>query len=486
MNLLKLPLDVLVLIFEDIECDWGWKSATLAYRKQFVATCRTLYEIFTPQIYCEFEFDPDSHLDIVFGHERPFLFARSLLQKPRLAEHLHTLSLTRWNHLFDYEVQYQTLFRREKEGTILADRLGKLLLPPNSNVRILDLDYPSSCKFLDRPFSVLESAIIRPIAGIHPGGRMVYPLAGSLNVSFIPRLLLSPRLKYLDVSSVDIEGDVKILEMDTKARSSSVKVLKMSVGNFSDDALLCLLRMPEALVELEFQPTTDGDLSTNSGSDPANLPKISTLGKVLRFQANTLQTVRLTRGNWYWNANLDQIGTLKDLLSLRELKLDASMLLGWNHCRHHQTDEQTVARSPYEVAECLPDNIEILELILDDYHWERNKSGYVLLILQSLYANGARLCKLGHVTMKLGHLPYCDQCDSDHGMQARRMNISYQEIQTVLQVVKVCWFKFVWEPMYNFWDEVDIGLVHELVTGAEGSESIFGMSGFNGTANIDW
>ncbi|KAJ9664209.1 hypothetical protein H2198_000427 [Neophaeococcomyces mojaviensis] len=470
INLVDLPTEVLVKIVHHVECEFGWKNKTLHYRQQVAATCRALRAIATPILYSVFEYDHDCESDILSDHKRPLLFARSLAHDRKLLLHLRTLSLVRWDSLFLHIDANQNLFSGTSDSMNNLNRLGQLLLPPESKLKNLDIDYPMGCSFLKISLPKLKRVEIRPIGGAGFGGgmrRVGYPLSGYLNVDFLPYLLQSPKLEYMDLSSVHIIEDDMIRQASIAPKSSSLKHLRMYVGNFDDAALLRLLEAPEGLISFDFHPTTECELASGSGSDPASLPRISTIGKALRAQAGSLQRVSLSRGNWFWHPNLDNLGSLENLSNLKELKLNATMLVGWEHCHHHRTEDKVVSGSTWGLAKLLPNNLERLELVLDDHHWHRNGSSYVLSLVQGLEAAQQRLWKLKHVKIGLGFMPYCGKCDEHIGMDERRTNISFKEIEAVRKVVKNCRFEFTWQPKYLFWDEEDGKAAHEPMPGVD-------------------
>jgi len=396
LNLLDLPDEILELIIYHIGCEFGWKSKTLSYRAGIRTVCRKFHDLATPIVFSEFEYDPDSDRDIAFCHERPLLFAQSLTCEPRLALHLRNLSLTRWDGLFVHNDAYHKLFSRTTNSIETLDRYGQLLLSNDSQLTKLNIDYPAGCSFLNLSFPRLREAEVRPIGGVDFlgfFGRKEYPLSGYLNVDFLPYLLQSPELECLGISSAYITKDENIPRIALTPNSSSLEDLWMQVGNFDEAALVYILQAPKALLSFNMHPTTECDVSFKSGSDPANLPRISTIGKALSAQAASLQTLRLSRGNWIWHPNLDTLGSLRSMVELKEIKLDATMLLGWNHCRHHRAVGQPEPLSSFDLAKLLPDNIEHLELALDDHHWYRNRSDYVLFLVWGLQAEQERLWK---------------------------------------------------------------------------------------------
>lgn len=333
------------------------------------------------------------------------------------------------------ERSYHTLQNGYSPDADPADLFGFWAMHKMKCLKELSVAYKPDLTFLstDLPPN-LQSLIIRPEGrpGFKFGSKVHLPVVemkGTVDVSFLPSVLLAPSLRHFDLGGQIIVHEDIVCTDEVPVNQSSIQHLSLSVGNFSDRAMLKLLQIPYGLRALDFTPRSFWDRDPEGRpdhqivSDPANLPATSTFGDGLASQTATLEKLTLRRAESYWHPSFDEIGPLSDFHALKHLDIDCTMLLGWSHCQHLQAhDDPSSWIPPSSLPALLPPNIETLELRFEDYHnrrrdgsTNRNGKDFILDVLYGLKtASRTLLLALRSVAFNTdSSLPYCPHCRVD-------------------------------------------------------------------------
>lgn len=455
----------------------GWGRVTLLE----IACVNSHYNEIAKKLMNEYEFD---NLNDFHGYSFQN-FIKVMTSDTDRAASMRRLALTiNW-----YEYAYYFDESDHSVGLSAADYFGIWSMQAMTGLKELLVVYPRELLFLGCGLPPnLRTLIVRP-EGL-PGykfkkeSRNPVELAGSVHGFFLATALRSKSLKKLDLGGQEVVSeDIISMTEGHPIKESPIEHLKLSVGTFSDEALVNLLQAPRGLRILEFTPPTFEDVSYQDtkrpwqpGFDPEKLPRTSTFGTALAVQADTLEKLVLRRGDTYWAPTLDLIGSLAHFRVLKHLEIDCTMLLGWHHCSHNRPFDENRATRPSALPTLLPPTIETLEIRFEDYHTGSSKGAcYILGVLRKLMAaSRTNLPKLRIVTFDIWDtLHYCIVCEPDESptneWNTWRTGLSVQWVRFLHLYAKDAPFEFKLRGE-QFWVEepVEDTSMSELVRGLEG------------------
>lgn len=369
----------------------------------------------------------------------------------------------------------------EKGSTqVVRQPTGLFFLAQTPNLRNLTIAYPVGCTFLDQKLPRLETCCVRPEGSAFaitelPASRPVprarrhvsvaqpyRPCWEMLDLTFLPELLKSPRLKILRIESAFLDQRDFLQQNSMPLRSSTLQDITIRVLRMSEDVLLKILQAPTKLVRFVYMPLGPHDMPIwrngipigqsmfPQGVHPTHFPKISAIAQALRPHSKSLETIIIARAYGYFSLTFDTVGSLRDFEMLRFLACPVTALLGWQHCKHlkHILEQhenlEIVHHKPLDIGRFLPGSLERLRLSLEDFHCERNGIRYVLNIVRGLHRERDRLTRLDYVAFdpiyNRGPYDYCYACESEAatqpGMQGRSGAISLQEFNLLKLEVK--------------------------------------------------
>ena len=438
-----LPDEILLKIFED---DNSWN---LPFLSSISGTSTFFRDLVTPLLYRRFKYR---------GYEdcrglKLKSFVSSIAKKPERLRHLQELYLSDWIYncklrgsLVKDTIPFQELRDRDKIPTILIWK--------GVNLRRLSVTYPygRQLSFLEGPHPTLRELTVLPegarIGLCCPKHVAVYPLDGGLNIHLVPYMLRSPKLKQLSLHAEFYAGFAPFVLQEMPQKTSTLERLSLRVGMLHDSVLVSLLEAAKRLTHFGFWPIHSSELynsslisSQRSGSYPRLLPRTSTFGSSLRAHSATLECINLYRGDHWWWPNLDSIGSLSSMQVLKILTIEASMLLGYNHCQHHARKDKIPSSPPRALAKLLPASLVELQLRLEAQHITRNGTDYVYDIMAGIVDDLPRLKHLEVVEISSGYHAYCQDC-SDIPRSTTDDFMHLQEARRIIKLVEGTRLKF--------------------------------------------
>lgn len=309
-----------------------------------------------------------------------------------------------------------------RSGVSSADHFGIWAMENMTGLRKLTVAYPRDKVFLNPRLPLkLQTLIVRPtgLPGFQFNGQEQnrVELTGTVDAYFLETALRLESLTTLDLGGQAVINEDILLEAENlPIKTSQIEHLKLTVGNFSDKALLRLLQAPRGLRSFEFTPPTFEDVNYkdahrqwSSTVSPVGLPLFSTIGTGLTAHAATLESLTLRRCDAHWTQLLTtQLGSLASFHVLKHLDIDCTTLLGWHHCEHLRSRDPNKPKVPSALKTLLPTSLETLTLRFEDYH--NTKVGYILELIREL--KDARFSNLRAVTFNLWEtFHYCQECE---------------------------------------------------------------------------
>lgn len=467
-QLQDLPIEILVNIFEDDN------QGREPFLSRIVCTNSFFRDLALPIIRRTFEYY-GSRNDDYYGWELAG-FVKSFVKCPELQEGLRSLVLYNWYRTTRHIEAVLEDVVPPQVGWKFASKIPAFLVWNSVKLEKLQIEYPyvpggPQFRFLDGVHPSLHSLTVLPCClGIQiwrPKVYLEHPLHGTIDIDFLPHMLLSPKLTDLTIKARNIINDNEEALSGMPRRTSSVKHLSLQIGNMTDAALRLLVNAPESLISFDFQPTTASDVyfpdsasTPYFGSRVEDLPSTSTIGIALRRHFDTLECITLRRGGLWWHPNLDKIGTLRDMKRLRELEIEASLLLGFNHCQHIINLDIETSYPASSLASLLPASLQNLTLYLDDQHHARNGGDYVRQIIEGIINDLERLANLfTNIGVCAGNDPYCEECDNLSRQNSatfydntKERHISLQEARKVKNLLASTKIHFD-KGVECYWDE---------------------------------
>lgn len=245
---------------------------------------------------------------------------------------------------------------------------------------------------------------------------------GPLRVDFLPYVLSWPRLRILSLRAVSVWGELGLLAFgDTLGiNSSPVTDLTLCLGNFTDHAMYNLLRIPRALRSFTYIPPTSEDVRDPwaHGSSADMLPKTSQIASALLMHSETLERLTIARAGSYWNERMDNFGSLRQFTALRYLEIDATMILGWEHCEHQVlADDEVFSEvrtvSAWDFAASLPTSLESLTVVIDRHLSGEPLQSYISALVEGTASQikTGSLPNLQRFTVRVSKCRYCLTCE---------------------------------------------------------------------------
>lgn len=390
----------------------------------FACTSSNLYRVAIPILYTTFLYSKSCDKS---GEALP-RYIESLHRCPHFATHLRHLVLLDWCWPARHAVWKQ--LDEMTQGKIMSpDTLATFLCTRSTQLRSLEIDYPLDGTFLNLQSTNIEKLKVRPAIERWPAydidstasGCLVQ---GMLKVDFLPYALSWPKFKSLKIeaTSVVMEDELLRLNDPKEFRTSSLNEIILRPGNFMEEAMSVLLHMPKRLTSLSYLPPTSEDTTSSwdAGSYADVLPRTSVIGSALRCHVGTLKRLALSRAGGQWNSRLDLLESLRDFTCLEHLEVDASMLLGWDHCPHltaycMKHDISTASADPVRLVSMLPPNINHLAIIIDKNPHQQGLVSYVRTIAEGIVTEmrTGQLNKLRTLRFRPSKCGYCLDCDRE-------------------------------------------------------------------------
>lgn len=412
----------------------------------FVLTCRLTHDAAIPCLYKTFNYHGSK--DHRGRHLQNYILAlRNTLSGQSVREII--LKDWYWSAIDDVWL-YSDLATSSEICT--PDTLGFSLFQLSTNLRKLVVDYPPDGTFLNVFSPTVQELHVRPVhrPWEHtPGERQAidYPIDGPLRVDFVPYVLKWPRLEYLSLEATTIHDDESIYSsrIPVEPRSSSVTHLTLKLGNFSALALSHVCNALTALKTFTYVPTTKTDVADDEldiGSEPDQLPRNSEVAQDLLPHAESLNDLTLARAGGCWTERLDKVGSLQSFTALTSLQIDATMLLGWNHCEHNSASNQSHyhtavdASSPWLFGTMLPPQIKKLTVVTDHHLSQQQEEEYLFVLVEGIIAEIAsgRLLQLQRLCLERSNCQYCWLCMGYvAGPDPRRLHLQVSEKDRLLE-----------------------------------------------------
>lgn len=137
------------------------------------------------------------------------------------------------------------------------------------------------------------------------------------------------------------------------------------------------------------------------------------VNSILNHIRHSLQTLVLTYGHHSTRCSLSPvlIPSLRGLEQLRELRIEASMLLGIQTCPSRTTEPTTMFRPGYELASIIPGSLETLHLEIEREQMDRDEKNYCRDIVQGIVQQQTnRDIRLSHFIMEEINPRYASNC----------------------------------------------------------------------------
>lgn len=415
-KLLDLPTELLVMIAKLLVRDN--RDPPYGIGKQdvysFAKACRLLYAVAGPVLFDSFELHHDgTSAELQTKYLEPL--SQTSQGRPVLWLYLKTFSLFLQNA--SYPDREDPIFYL-RAITRHCNSLGNVLLRSASNLRRLDTPYPMGCDFLNhswpslRKLSVISSDL--SLGGGHPTEYEPGQCKG-LDLSFLPGVLQSPRLKHLRLMTTMFSGQDAVAEL--KPKTSSLTGLDICTNEMTDGTMLALLRCPKQLDMFR--------LSSNMWNEyewldyfyddyeprPGCLPSLTTIYEGLKQHTHTIHSLSINGAAYGMNRAFNSgHHSFRDFFNLIHLETDVTMLLRWQNCRHcFKLPGETSTLHPRELGSLLPASLCELTLWIDVDYRQRHGDGYVYQILLGIVDEQDRLDSLEDLTFYI-HYPHCDNC----------------------------------------------------------------------------
>ena len=375
---------------------------------------RSFFERVTPTFYRSFIYDGSRDASGRILRK----YVELLREQPKLGQHIrvivmHTLGWSR---------------RDTKTGKIHdVNTLSSFIVSQAGKLRSLKIEYPEDVSFLNFQSETIEDLYVRPASGRWSNlsaSDEKLPI-GLLNLDFLPHVLSWPKLKTLCLEATEVLRQDELLrsKCNVLERTSPITNIVLRLGEITEKAISVLLRAPRVLTSFVHEPAKDVQIDMEDW-DPDSyddeLPTTSTISAALQCHASTLQHLSIKRSSWHWNAKHDLFGSLSHFSSLISVAIDATMMLGWDHCdciSSGFTEEELAITpaDPLTLGTMLPPSIEHVTIRLDRYPSHEDQTALSTLIAEGIATeiHRGRLARLKKLHFEPNRCSYCIGCDDD-------------------------------------------------------------------------
>lgn len=288
---------------------------------------------------------------------------------------------------------------------------GKYLWREATNLQTLDLDYSGYARYLNECSNTIRELTVRA------------PKSEQLSIEFLPFVLKWPRLRVLSLRSraiAEIPELYKFVYAITP-KTSSVVHLTIEASEIPECVMIALLEAPRALESFTYGTISYArNFKIAADKRPEeSLPRTSQIAVALSNHHATLESLTIERTGKYWNQQMDDFGALQQFQVLKNLQIDATMLLGWDHCQHWRYVRPALPEIhpdlPAEFATHLPTSLENLAVVLDRMLFTEKLKRYLVSLVQGILLRVQRKClsNLRLVRIKYSCIRYCRYCETD-------------------------------------------------------------------------